>query len=113
MPASDDGIDLSVPRPTRVFIRGSRASQHQTRLRPGFFILGHASVLTTARYLGCKQNLEEPINDGFGCLFSEPSICVEVWRHQLTPPRETTADRRRRDALRALITFRGPEDSSP
>jgi hypothetical protein len=27
------------------------------------FLLGHASVLTTERYLGCKQNLEEPVND--------------------------------------------------
>ena len=34
------------------------------------FLLGHASVLTTERYLGCKQNLEEPVNDRFGCPFS-------------------------------------------
>jgi len=34
------------------------------------FLLGHVSVLTTERYLGCKQNLEEPVNDRFGCLFS-------------------------------------------
>ena len=34
------------------------------------FLLGHASVLTTERYPGCKQNLEEPVNDRFGCLFS-------------------------------------------
>ena len=34
------------------------------------FLLGHASVLTTERYLGCKQNLEEPVNDRFGPLFS-------------------------------------------
>jgi hypothetical protein len=34
------------------------------------FLLGHASVVTTERYLGCKQNLEEPVNDRFGCLFS-------------------------------------------
>jgi hypothetical protein len=27
------------------------------------FLLGHVSVLTTERYLGCKQNLEEPVND--------------------------------------------------
>lgn len=32
------------------------------------FLLGHASVLITERYLGCKQNLEEPVNDRFGCL---------------------------------------------
>jgi site-specific recombinase XerD len=34
------------------------------------FLLGHASVLTTERYLGCKQNLEKPVNDRFGCLFA-------------------------------------------
>jgi hypothetical protein len=34
------------------------------------FLLGHASVLTTERYLGCKQNLEEPVNERFGYLFS-------------------------------------------
>ena len=33
------------------------------------FLLGHVSVLTTERYLGCKQNLESPVNDRFGCLF--------------------------------------------
>ena len=32
------------------------------------FLLGHASVLTTERYLGCKQNLEKPVNDLFGSL---------------------------------------------
>jgi site-specific recombinase XerD len=34
------------------------------------FLLGHASVLTTERYLGCKQNLEDPVYDRFGSLFS-------------------------------------------
>ncbi len=29
------------------------------------FLLGHASVLTTERYLGCKQNLGQPVNDRF------------------------------------------------
>ena len=33
-------------------------------------LLGHASGLTTERYLGSKQNLEEPVNDRFGCQFS-------------------------------------------
>ncbi len=27
------------------------------------FLLGHASVQTTERYLGCKQNLSHPVND--------------------------------------------------
>ena len=35
------------------------------------FLLGHVSVLTTECYLGCKQNVEEPVNDRFGSLFSK------------------------------------------
>lgn len=35
------------------------------------FLLGHGSVLTTERYLGCKQNLGHPVNDLFD-LRSEP-----------------------------------------
>jgi len=38
------------------------------------FLLGHVSVLTTERYLGCKQNLEKSVNDHFGCLFSRTSV---------------------------------------
>jgi len=38
------------------------------------FLLGHVSVLTTERYLGCKQNLEEPVNDRFGCLFAPSPV---------------------------------------
>ncbi len=40
------------------------------------FLLGHVSVLSTERYLGCKQNLEEPVNDRFGRLF--PAKTVEL-----------------------------------
>jgi site-specific recombinase XerC len=29
------------------------------------FLLGHSSVQTTERYLGCKQNLGSPVNDRF------------------------------------------------
>jgi site-specific recombinase XerD len=32
------------------------------------FLLGHASVQTTERYLGCKQNLGNPVNDRFTLL---------------------------------------------
>jgi hypothetical protein len=47
------------------------------------FLLGHASVLTTERYLGCKQNLEEPVNDRFGCLFSKDWIRDKAWQRHL------------------------------
>jgi hypothetical protein len=42
------------------------------------FLLGHASVLTTERSLGCKQNLEEPVNDRFGCLFSFRTVELRI-----------------------------------
>jgi len=38
------------------------------------FLLGHVSVLTKERYLGCTQNLEEPVNDRLGCLFTLRSV---------------------------------------
>lgn len=41
------------------------------------FLLGHASVLTSARYLGCKQNFEEPVNDRFGMsVIKEPRFTL-------------------------------------
>ena len=36
------------------------------------FLLGHASVLTTERYLGCKQNLGHPVNDLFNLSTDAP-----------------------------------------
>ena len=30
------------------------------------FLLGHASVQTTERYLGCKQKLRHAVNDAIG-----------------------------------------------
>jgi integrase len=30
------------------------------------FLLGHASVQTTERYLGCKQKLSKAVNDNLG-----------------------------------------------
>jgi site-specific recombinase XerD len=40
------------------------------------FLLGHASVQTTERYLGCKQNLGQPVNDLF-TLYSNSGIPPE------------------------------------
>jgi hypothetical protein len=36
------------------------------------FLLGHASVQTTERYLGCKQNLGHPVNDLFELRMDAP-----------------------------------------
>jgi site-specific recombinase XerD len=55
--------DLRRPCAKPCHVNGGELEQIQ-------FLLGHASVLTTERYLGCKQNLEEPVNDRFGCLLS-------------------------------------------
>jgi integrase len=37
------------------------------------FLLGHASVQTTERYLGCKQRLSEAVNDRIGLGFQSSS----------------------------------------
>ncbi len=37
------------------------------------FLLGHASVQTTERYLGCKQNLGHPVNDLFDLGRTDPT----------------------------------------
>jgi site-specific recombinase XerD len=42
------------------------------------FLLGQVSVLTTERYLGCKQNLEEPVSDRFGCLFASAQVDLRL-----------------------------------
>jgi integrase len=41
------------------------------------FLLGHASVQTTERYLGCKQKLREAVNDRIGLesFVSSPDDC--------------------------------------
>jgi hypothetical protein len=44
------------------------------------FLLGHVSVLTTERYLGCNQNLEEPVNDHFRI-----PVCISAGRFALRP----------------------------
>jgi site-specific recombinase XerD len=49
------------------------------------FLLGHASVQTTERYLGCKQNLGHPVNDRFtlgtGIAFPAP----DFWNATVRP----------------------------
>lgn len=41
------------------------------------FLLGHASVQTTERYLGCKQNLGQPVNDRFALVTPRCLILLE------------------------------------
>jgi len=57
------------------------------------FLLGHASVQTTERYLGCKQNLGHPVNDLFALRTeTQPNNGdPEPPTAPLTPPVETTA----------------------
>jgi len=38
------------------------------------FLLGHASVQTTERYIGCRQNLREAVNDRFRILPSTTQL---------------------------------------
>jgi site-specific recombinase XerD len=54
------------------------------------FLLGHASVQTTERYLGCKQNLGHPVND----LFQLGNIAVAVQASFCREPEVLTAKTR-------------------
>ena len=52
------------------------------------FLLGHASVQTTERYLGCKQNLGHPVNDLFDLrsdVHSQEAECAAEARKDLPP----------------------------
>jgi site-specific recombinase XerD len=52
------------------------------------FLLGHASVQTTERYLGCKQNLGHPVNDLFNLgsdVHLQEGDCVAEARKGFTP----------------------------
>jgi site-specific recombinase XerD len=57
------------------------------------FLLGHASVQTTERYLGCKQNLGHPVNDLFTLQLDTPSheIRPESLADTASTPVETTS----------------------
>jgi len=41
------------------------------------FLLGHASIQTTERYLGSRQNLREAVNDRLGLIAEEPEAATE------------------------------------
>jgi len=53
------------------------------------FLLGHASVQTTERYLGCKQNLGHPVNDLFNLTCDvQPQEAAKPMRRKDSPPVE-------------------------
>jgi site-specific recombinase XerD len=54
------------------------------------FLLGHASVQTTERYLGCKQNLGHPVNDLFRLANVGGATCLVLAR-TLAPSVRTVA----------------------
>jgi hypothetical protein len=41
-------------------------------------LLGHASVQTTERYIGCRQNLKEPVNDRFEISIGRPKLMTKT-----------------------------------
>ena len=63
--ASRAGIDRLAPHDLRrncarmCHVAGGELEQIQ-------FLLGHASIQTTERYLGCKQRLRQAVNDRIG-----------------------------------------------
>jgi hypothetical protein len=48
------------------------------------FLLGHASIQTTGRYLGCKQKLRDAVNDRMG-IEPEPNRSQGVRRRTGRP----------------------------
>ena len=59
------------------------------------FLLGHASVQTTERYLGCKQNLGSPVNERFKLrldvqLREQQAGRKAIWARNRMPPRIRT-----------------------
>jgi site-specific recombinase XerD len=63
--AAQAGIENLAPHDLRRscarFCHGSGGELEQIQ-----FLLGHASVQTTERYIGCQQNFKQPVNDLFG-----------------------------------------------
>ena len=55
------------------------------------FLLGHASIQTTERYLGCKQNLGHPVNDRFSLTIVAAAAAEPPWPEsmQTTTARDT------------------------
>ncbi len=73
------------------------------------FLLGHSSIQTTEKYLGCKQNLGHPVNDRFalaGTSMPSPSDQESVREARLEPPliNSTPGDAQSSDA-KDLVVF--------
>ena len=71
------------------------------------FLLGHASVQTTERYLGCKQNLGHPVNDLFDLrtdvqqqAMPEESVTANGTRDVVERASEQSIECRHRGAVR-------------
>jgi len=59
------GISKLAPHDLRDRVPGSVMNQ-EVKLEQIQFLLGHVSVQTTEKYLGCKQRLREAVNDRLG-----------------------------------------------
>ena len=66
------GLDHIAPRDLRRTC-AKLCHSHGGELEQIQFLLGHASALTTERYLGWKQNLAKPVNDRFNL---EPAVAA-------------------------------------
>jgi site-specific recombinase XerD len=62
--AAKAGIDKLAPHDLRTCARLCHASGGE--LEQIQFLLGHVSVQTTERYLGCKQRIRSAVNDRIG-----------------------------------------------
>jgi site-specific recombinase XerD len=49
------------------------ATKQEVNLDQIQFLLGHVSIQTTERYLGCKQRFREAVNDHIGLERDTPS----------------------------------------
>jgi hypothetical protein len=61
LPSSNSASNIGTPRPQedlREMVPSSSGELEQIQ-----FLLGHASVQKTARYIGCKQELSRAVND--------------------------------------------------
>ena len=72
-------------------------------------LLGHASVLTTERYLGCKQNLGHPVNDLFDLRIDTPADEDGAESDGPEPSPRLETSQRRSDASATILNMSGPQ----